>query len=84
MLFHLLDYSSLQLQRTPTMSELGHFLTIEGLGGVSALPLIATELLRQGERRKRPIIRSDPFLTAHALCASPSSGTRDEISKRIV
>ena len=31
------------------MSQMGRFLPIEGTGGVSALALIATEVLRQGE-----------------------------------
>jgi hypothetical protein len=36
------------------MSLGGHFLPIEGIGGASALLLIATELLRHSERRKGP------------------------------
>jgi hypothetical protein len=36
----------------PAISQLGQFRHIERIGGVSALPLIATELLRHSEGRK--------------------------------
>jgi hypothetical protein len=36
------------------MSHKGYFLPIEGVGGVSALPPIPTELLHHSERRKGP------------------------------
>jgi hypothetical protein len=47
------------------MSAQGQFLPIESIGGVSALPLIATELLRQGERRKGPIATAAPLHDQH-------------------